>query len=89
MVGTMTRVSLLHRAVAAVFVVFLHYVPQITLYMDDGERYFGRWGLGNVARMLSALFCWPARPWASIGRFAAGRRPGRRDSSITSFSSPC
>ncbi len=48
---TVTYISLLRRAVVAVFVVFLHYVPQITLYMDDGERYFGRWGLGNVARI--------------------------------------
>jgi hypothetical protein len=43
--------SLARRAVAAVFIVFLHYVPQITLYMEDDERYFGRWGLGNVARI--------------------------------------
>lgn len=47
----MNFASLARRAIAAVFVVFLHYVPQITLYMDDGERYFGRWGLDNVARI--------------------------------------
>ena len=56
-----------------VFVVFLHYVPQLRLYMDDGERYFGRWGLGDVARIAAGTLLlagaalgldWLIRRWA-------------------------
>jgi hypothetical protein len=42
----------LKRAIAAVLVVFLHYVPQITLWMDPEERYTAQWSRANLARIV-------------------------------------
>lgn len=39
--------------IVAWFVVFLHYVPQITLWQSENERYTAWWGQDNLLRILA------------------------------------
>ena len=48
--------SIARKFVVALFVVFLHYVPQITLFMDPEERYCGWWGRADLARIFGGAF---------------------------------
>jgi hypothetical protein len=62
------------RLTVAAFVVFLHYVPGITLFMKEEERYCGWWSAANAVRILAGTVVLAA---AAVGLDGLWRRLGR------------
>jgi hypothetical protein len=63
--------TMLKRALVALLVIFLHYVPQITAWMHQGERYCDWWSLAEPAKILVGLVLLTA---AALGLDALVRR---------------